>query len=113
VEAVADCASCHTQRNMKTGEYTGPRFGGGMAFRRAGRPEEVAVSPNLTPDPETGVMAHWDMEAFIRRFRAGSSGRWSPMPWGAFSRMTDDDLAAMYLYFSKLEPVRRPTTETP
>jgi hypothetical protein len=84
-----------------------------MVFRRAGHPEEIAVSPNLTPDPETGVMVHWDLAAFIRRFRAGTDGRWSPMPWGAFSRMTDDDLAAMYLYLTSLKPVRRPTTETP
>jgi hypothetical protein len=84
-----------------------------MVFRRAGHPDQIAVSPNLTPDPQTGVMVHWDLEAFIRRFRAGTDGRWSPMPWGAFSRMTDDDLAAMYLYLSKLEPVRRPTKEAP
>lgn len=109
VEAVSNCASCHTARNMKTGEYTGPRFGGGMVFRRAGGGETV-VSPNLTPDPETGIMAHWDEAAFIRRFQAGALREWSPMPWGPFSRIREEDLAAMFLYLRTLEPVRAPVT---
>lgn len=120
VNAVANCASCHTARNMKTGEYTGPRFGGGMVFRRAAEQaragaetagdavREEVVSPNLTPDPETGVMAAWDEAAFIRRFKAGNLRDWSPMPWGPFSRIHEDDLAAMFLYLKGLAPVKRP-----
>jgi mono/diheme cytochrome c family protein len=107
VNAVSSCASCHTARNMKTGDFTGPRFGGGMVFRRAGTPE-VLVSPNLTPDPETGIMAAWDEAAFIRRFQAGSMREWSPMPWGPFSRIQEDDLAAMFLYLRSLAPARQP-----
>jgi hypothetical protein len=95
---------------MKTGEYTGPRFGGGMVFRRAGGGETV-VSPNLTPDPKTGVMATWDEAAFIRRFRAGALRKWSPMPWGSFSRIREEDLAAMYLYLGSLAPVESPAVE--
>jgi mono/diheme cytochrome c family protein len=108
VNAVANCAGCHTARNMKTGEYTGPRFGGGMVFRRADAREQAVVSPNLTPDPETGVMASWDEAAFIRRFRAGGLMEWSPMPWGPFSRIGEDDLAAMFRYLRTLPPIRRP-----
>lgn len=108
VNAVSNCATCHTARNMKTGDYTGPRFGGGMVFRRAGDPGQVLVSPNLTPDPETGVMADWDEAAFIRRFRSGGVREWSPMPWGPFSRIREEDLAAMFLYLRSLAPVRQP-----
>lgn len=111
VEAVAGCAACHTARNMKTGEYTGPRFGGGMVFRRAGASDEFAVSPNLTPEPATGVMAAWDESAFVRRFKAGQMREWSPMPWGPFSRVSVDDLAAMHLYLSGLAAVRQPTQQ--
>lgn len=108
VDAVANCATCHTARDMTTGEYTGPRMGGGMVFMRAGDESQVAVSTNLTPDPETGIMTAWTEEAFIRRFKAGALREWSPMPWGSFSRMTEDDLAAMFLYLKSLNPVRHP-----
>jgi hypothetical protein len=32
------------------------------------------------------------------------------MPWNAFSRMTDDDLLAVYRYLRSLPPVERPRT---
>lgn len=104
---VANCASCHTARNMKTGEYTGPRFAGGLVIRKSGDPDRIAISPNLTPDPRTGALAGWSRERFIGRMRQGSLRDWSPMPWGPFSRMTDDDLGAIYLYLNGLEPVYR------
>jgi mono/diheme cytochrome c family protein len=47
--SVATCAACHTARNMKTGEFTGPRFAGGLVLRKADDPAQVLVSPNLTP----------------------------------------------------------------
>jgi mono/diheme cytochrome c family protein len=105
--AVSTCASCHTARNMKTGEYTGPRFAGGLVFEKADAPGTMAISPNLTPDPSTGAIAGWTRERFIARMRRGSVRAWSPMPWGPFSRMTEGDLGAIYLYLNSLEPVRR------
>ncbi|MDB5104875.1 MAG: cytochrome [Fibrobacteres bacterium] len=107
--AVANCASCHTARNMKTGEYTGPRFAGGLVFRKSDSPQRVAISPNLTPDPATGVMTGWSRERFVERMRKGSVSDWSPMPWGSFSRMTEGDLGALYLYLSALDPIHRET----
>jgi hypothetical protein len=50
-------------------------------------------------------MAHWSEEAFISRFRGGRLQKGSPMPWGAYSRMTETDLKALYRYLSSLEPV--------
>lgn len=111
--SVSSCASCHTARNMNTGEYTGPRFAGGMVFHKQGDASQAAVSPNLTPDAETGAIAAWDEEAFIRRFRIGNPREWSPMPWGPFSRMTDDDLGAIFLYLSSLQPVHRRSYPAP
>lgn len=105
--SVATCAACHTARNMKTGEFTGPRFAGGLVFRKAGDPSQALVSPNLTPDPRTGILAGWSRGQFVARFRRGGLRPWSPMPWGPFSRMTDLDLESLYLYLRGLEPVER------
>jgi mono/diheme cytochrome c family protein len=106
-KVVANCASCHTARNMKTGEYTGPPFAGGLVFRNSGSPGEVVISPNLTPDPRTGAITGWSREKFIGRMRKGNLRDWSPMPWGPFGRMTDMDLAAIHSYLSGLEPIHR------
>lgn len=115
--SVSTCASCHTARNMKTGEYTGPRFAGGLVFRKADAPEIIAISPNLTPDPATGAITGWSRDRFIARMRRGSLRGWSPMPWGPFGRMTDEDLGAIYLYLNTLEPEQpghfRPGKEPP
>lgn len=63
------------------------------------------VTPNLTPDPETGIMAEWTEEVFIDRFKAGRAIEFSPMPWGAFARMNDVELKALYRYLQSLDPV--------
>jgi hypothetical protein len=42
-------------------------------------------------------------QEFIERFRTRAQlNTPSPMPWGAFARMTDDDLAAIYRYLKTL-----------
>lgn len=104
--SVANCLGCHTARDMKSGEFIGPAMAGGMVFL----PDPFSkgfgyISPNLTPDPETGIMFSWDEETFIKRFRQGRIHQGSHMPWGVFSRMTETDLKAMYRYFVSLEPV--------
>lgn len=53
-KVVANCASCHTARNMKTGEFTGPPFAGGMVFRSSESPGEVVVSPTSPPTSSRG-----------------------------------------------------------
>jgi mono/diheme cytochrome c family protein len=101
------CGSCHTPRDLKTGEYLGPRFSGGLPFDSRLRPGTVYVSPNLTPDPETGHIVDWTEEGFITRMRTGATIQDSPMPWGSYMRMTDGDLRALYRYLMRLDPVRR------
>jgi mono/diheme cytochrome c family protein len=101
------CESCHTPRNLKTGEFQGAPFSGGMPFQSRGRPGLVYVAPNLTPDSATGVMTGWSEEEFLERMRRGASFADSPMPWGSYRRMTDTDLRALYRYLHSLAPVHR------
>ena len=104
-KSVANCVGCHTARDMKTGKFTGPLFAGGMQFP----PEPLSkgfafISPNLTPDKETGIMNGWDEAFFIERFHAGRVQEGSPMPWEAFERLSDSDLKALYRFLLSLEP---------
>jgi mono/diheme cytochrome c family protein len=104
---VGRCGSCHTPRNLKTGEYLGPRFSGGLPFDSRENPGTIYVTPNLTPDPATGHIVEWTEEEFVLRMLAGATIPDSPMPWGSFRRMTEDDLRAIYRYLMSLDPVER------
>jgi len=111
--AVANCRGCHTNRDMKTGEYIGEPYSGGLVFG----PDNltggwVYTTPNLTDDPETGRMYGWSEDQFIERMRAGRVHATSPMPWSAVSHMDEGDLRAVFRYLKSLPPVKNEVKET-
>ncbi len=111
--SVANCVGCHTERDMKTGEFIGPDFAGGLKFEPDAFSKGYSfISPNITPDVETGAMTGWDEPLFIDRFHAGRLVEGSPMPWEAFSRMNDADLKALYRYLESLGPVHNGIEKT-
>jgi mono/diheme cytochrome c family protein len=108
---VANCVGCHTKGDLATGRFIGPEFGGGFEFE----PPPAGVmgsdgktwyrSPNLTID-ETGIMSRYpSKEEWIKRFRQGRVLHGSPMHWGPFSRMSDADLEAIWVFLKSLAPV--------
>jgi mono/diheme cytochrome c family protein len=102
--SVANCASCHTKRNMLTGAYVTAKFAGGMEFEVEGDEETKIVSPNLTP-ARTGRITTWSEEQFVGRFGAGVGIQHTHMPWRQFQRMSESDLRAIYRYLKALQPV--------
>ena len=112
VNSVANCRGCHTERNLMDGSFIGEELGGGFPFEVIGGNGEIVkgkhlVSPNITMDPKTGIIAGWSQEEFVTRFKTGRLIEGSPMPWGPFSRMTDDELIAIYKYLSNYKHVER------
>lgn len=106
--SVANCYGCHTNRDLQTGKFIGEPYAGGFKFG----PDATTggwtfQTPNLTPDPETGVMASWSEEHFIERMRGGRVHMTSPMPWGPFSRLSDSDLKAVYRFLKTVKPVKQ------
>jgi hypothetical protein len=70
-------------------------------------------SVNITPHKTTGIGA-WDKATFISTIRARAKlhqNKYTPgdantiMPYWAFSRMTDEDLGAIFDYLMTLKPV--------
>jgi mono/diheme cytochrome c family protein len=106
--SVANCAGCHSPRNLVDGSYTGPRFSGGT-MEVDGDPDHIFGVPNLTPDPKTGHLAAWPEDRFLARFRAGAGHPGSHMPWNAYARMSDDDVRSIYRYLNSLDPVENET----
>ena len=103
--SVANCAGCHTQRDLTTGAFVGERFSGWSGME--GMNGTFFNTPNLTPHPTTGRMAEWNFDTFRNRFRAGPVQPDSPMPWVNFARFSDDDLKALWAYLQGLAPVDR------
>jgi hypothetical protein len=74
-------------------------------------PWGISYAANLTSDSATGIGA-WTEEQFIKSMRTGKhlgaeNGRpiLPPMPWPFISKMTDEDLSAVYAYLKSLPPV--------
>ena len=85
------CALCH-----------GPDLGGALI------PDGSGVrAPNIT---QGGALGAWSEEDFINTLRtgvtpAGNSLDKENMPWERFSKMTDDELEAVWLYVRSVTPV--------
>ena len=105
---VSACVSCHTDRG-NDGALVGPKFAGGQRMDVAADASKVFVSPNLTPDPQTSLIGIFTEDAFVVRFRQGELVEGTPMPWGAYARMTEADLRSVFRYLKSLPPVEHAT----
>ncbi len=95
------CADCHTAKG-------GQKFAGGYPMQT---PFGVISSSNITPDPETGIGA-WSEAAFQRAMHEGvardGSLLFPAFPYDHFTRLSGDDVGALYAYFMTRQPVRSP-----
>lgn len=111
---VTNCVGCHTKRDMMTYEAIGPEFAGGMEFEPWPELHKYLKAdttiwlrtPNLTKDPGSVFSNFKTPEDFIKRMRTGRIIPYSPMDWGPFSRMTDEDITAIWMYLNSLPPVK-------
>jgi len=105
VQAVADCAGCHTPVNQVLAPLPGLDFAGGLMLHG---PWGKVASANLTPDP-SGIV-HYDEPMFLKTIRTGKVNGVRPlnniMPWQHFRNMTDADLKAVYAFLRTLKPVK-------
>ena len=99
---VANCVSCHTRMDLRTGKLVGPLFGGGAQHPAIDGSKKTYLSPNLTPDPRWGWLEGWDADAFTARLTSGAGREGSPMPWRAFKELSTEDARAIYLYLRSL-----------
>jgi len=111
--SVANCVGCHTERDLKTGENIGPEFAGGLVFEPDPSTEGFGfITPNITPDKETGVMADWNFQTFKNRFQAGRVHKTSHMPWESYKQIDEIEIKALYAYLTTLAPISRKVEKT-
>ena len=97
-----DCAACHTLPG------SGYDFAGGRAIET---PFGQILTPNITPDPETGIGA-WTDEEFVNALTKGT-GRdgtrlYPVMPYTYYTKLRRDDALAIRAYLNTVPAVRNP-----
>jgi mono/diheme cytochrome c family protein len=97
---MADCAPCHTAKD-------GAPFAGGRAFVL---PFGTIYTPNLTPDPATGI-GKWTDADFLNAVHRGvapDGSRYYPaFPYPSYTLLTDEDVLAIKAYLFSLKPVKQ------
>lgn len=78
-------------------------------------PWGVSYASNLTPDTNTGL-GIWTEDMFVRAMRTGkhygaSRDILPPMPWQSLSKLTDEDLRAIFAYLRSIPAVRNQVPE--
>ncbi len=93
-----DCVACHTAPGGKP-------FAGNYPLNT---PIGVIMTPNLTPDKETGL-GDWTEEDFEKSFRhgIGKDGEYlyPAFPFGWYTKVTADDTKAIFAYLKSLPAV--------
>jgi mono/diheme cytochrome c family protein len=104
-----DCVACHSSED-------GTPFAGGHGLST---PIGDIIATNITPSKTAGI-GNYSLEQFSAAVREGvrADGKYlyPAMPYTSYSKISDEDIAALYAYFmSAVEPVdsRPPATELP
>jgi mono/diheme cytochrome c family protein len=96
--AAADCAACHTAPG-------GRPYAGGGALET---PFGVLLSPNITPDQQTGI-GGWTDEEFVQAVQNGIGHGgihlYPAMPYVYYAKLTRADVLAIRAYLDALQPV--------
>lgn len=100
----ADCTACHTRTSDEP-------YAGGVAFST---PFGSLYAPNISSDPEHGI-GDWSEAEFRRALKQGIAKGgvrlYPAMPYTAYTRLTDQDIAALWAYFQQVEPQDQPNKE--
>lgn len=101
IARAADCMACHTNPGGKS-------YGGGYVISS---PLGDIIATNISPSRQYGI-GNWTETQFSRAVREGIApeGHLYPaMPYTAYSGISDADIHALYLYFTKgTKPVDLP-----
>jgi mono/diheme cytochrome c family protein len=96
----SDCAACHTLPG------SGHDFAGGRAIET---PFGLLVSPNITPDPLTGIGA-WTDDEFVNALTKGTGRHgdrlYPAMPYTYYTKLSRDDAVAIRAYLNTVPAVQ-------
>lgn len=99
---LADCTGCHTKPDG------GALMAGGYPIET---PFGTLISPNITPDKDTGIGA-WSDDQFVKAVQHGrardGAHLYPAMPYTAYVKMPREDVLAIRAYLATIPAVRNP-----
>lgn len=105
MHSIVACGNCHTPQGPK-GPLPGMELAGGLEIKDPGF---TVYTPNITPDPETGI-GKWTDAQIITAIREGKRPDGTiigpPMPIGLYRGMSDNDVKAIVAYLRTVKPVK-------
>jgi mono/diheme cytochrome c family protein len=109
MEGIVACGNCHTPQGPD-GPLPGMKLAGGLPFEIEGFIS--GLSPNITPDVETGI-GGWSDEEIIAAFREGRRPDGTMigpiMPIALYRNISDRDARAIVAYLRAQEAVKNET----
>ncbi|MDH3349898.1 MAG: cytochrome c [Gammaproteobacteria bacterium] len=108
------CGACHTNGALEgvpdfDKSLAGSSIGIAYTTPLGDETPGVIYPPNLTPDEETGL-GLWSDQQIERAIRVGvgrhSGRKIAIMPWQGYTKMTEEDVAAIVSYLRSIKPVR-------
>lgn len=106
IATMSDCTACHTTDESQP-------FAGGLAMPL---PIGTLYSTNITPDKQTGI-GNYSLADFKRVLRQGirkdGSNLYPAMPYTEYTKLSDDDISALYDYFMhEVKPIKQENHES-
>jgi mono/diheme cytochrome c family protein len=114
VNSLAACFECHSTRGADTRPDLDHHLGAG-GFEIELAPGEIVRTPNITPDPETGIELWSDADiktAITEGVTSGGQHLSPPMPFAFYKNMTPEDLDAIVAYLRTVPPIRNEVERT-
>jgi mono/diheme cytochrome c family protein len=106
VEIIGACGNCHTPKGPQ-GDIPGKHLAGGFQMEDEGLGRWI--TPNITPDPDTGI-GRWTDDELIRAIREGRARDGKtlgpPMPFDLYRRLADSDVKAIVAYLRTVPPIQ-------
>ena len=114
VNSLAACFECHSTRGADKRPDLAHHLGAG-GFEIELAPRKVVRTPNITPDPETGIGLWSDADikiAITKGMTSGGEHLSPPMPYAFYKNMTAEDLDAVVAYLRTIPPIRNSVERT-
>jgi mono/diheme cytochrome c family protein len=105
MHSIVACGNCHTPKGPSGKAIADQELAGGVEFDA---PVFHAVTPNITPDNETGI-GKWTDDQIVNAIRNGKRPDGTtigpPMPIAFYRGMSDTDARAIVAYLRSIKPI--------
>jgi mono/diheme cytochrome c family protein len=112
MHSVVACGNCHTPKDRDGKAIADRELAGGFEINA---PIFHAVSPNITPDKESGI-GNWTDDQIVNAIRNGKRPNGTiigpPMPIAYYRNMSDSDVRAIVAYLRTVKPIKNKTEKS-